>query len=167
MHASTRLQDPGQFLRLATGLAAAALVTGMAMLLAHSVVEAIANPGYSLADGYWVGRLPWMAIIEGLIVAGATSCILIGAATVLALGGWLRRLVVLLPLVVAGLWWFLALARAGISGGACVDCPIPPFDPWAYAYSAPELAFQMLVLPAMAIAVIALTIGAARPESAR
>jgi hypothetical protein len=166
MHASTGVIGPGQLLRLATGLAVAALVAGMAMLLAYSVVEAIANPGYSLADGYWIGRLPWMGIIEGLIVSGASSSILIGAATVLALGGWLRRLVVLLPLAAAGLWWFLAWARAGISGGPCVNCPAPPFDPWAYAYSAPELALQMLILPAVVIAVLALTILAGRPESA-
>jgi hypothetical protein len=68
MQTSTGVQDPGHVLRLATGLSAAALAGGMAMLLAYSAVEA------------------------------------------------------------------------------------------------PELAFQMLILPAIAMAVLALTISAARPE---
>lgn len=149
--------------RLATRLAAVTLVAGMAGLLAYSTVEAIANPGYSLADGYWFGRLPWMAILEVLVVGGATASLVVGAATVLALGGWLRRVAVLVPLAMSAFWWFLAWINAGVSGGACVDCPPRAFDPFTYAYSAPQLALEMLILPAIAVAVLALTI-AARPS---
>jgi hypothetical protein len=148
--------------RLATALAVAVLLAGLAMLLAYSVAEAIANPGYSIVDGYWRGRLPWMGIIEGLVVAGATACVLVGGATVLVLGGWWRRAVVLVPLLLAALWWVAARGRAGITGGGCPNCPPSPFDPWAYAYSVPESAALGLILPALAIAVLALTVPAAR-----
>jgi hypothetical protein len=166
MQSSKGTWDSHRAFRLATGLAALMLVAGLAGLLAYSTVEAMANPSYSLADGYGLGRLPWMAILEVLVVAGATASILIGAATVLALGGWLRRIVAVVPLAVSGLWWFFAWSNAGVSGGACIDCPPRAFDPFTYAYSGPQLAFEMLILPAFAIAVLALTIATRRPGSA-
>ena len=135
----------------------------MAMLIAYSVAEAGTHPGYSIPDGYWSGRLPWMGIVEALVVAGATACVVAGAATVAALGGWARRAAILLPVAMASLWWFFAWAGAGISGAACPTCPPPPFDPWAYAYSAPGLALEPLIVPAAAIALLALTI---RPRAA-
>jgi len=156
MQSSVAAMDPLQALRRATAVSAAVLGAGIALLLAYSMAEALANPGTSLADGYWRGRLPWMGIIEALVVAGATACALVGAATVAALGGWMRRAIVLLPLSLTGLWWFLAWARAGISGAACIGCEPPAFDPWAYAYSVPQLAFQLLIVPAIAILVLAL-----------
>ena len=149
--------------RLVTTLSSAVLMAGLAGLLAYSAIEAMGNPGYSLADGYWFGRLPWMAILEVLVVAGATTSLVVGAATVLTLGGWLRRLAVLVPLALSGLWWFFASIIAGVSGGACVDCPPRGFDPFTYAYSAPQLAFEMLILPALAVAMLALTIATRRP----
>ena len=161
--------DPGLdvrgLARLATALAAAVFLAGLAMLLAYSIAEAMANPGYSIVDGYWRGRLPWMGIIEALVVAGATACVLIGGLTVLVFGGWPRRVVVLAPLAVTALWWFAAWGRAGIGGGGCPDCPPPPFDPWAYAYSLPETALLALILPAIVIAVLALTTSEARPAT--
>jgi hypothetical protein len=150
--------DTSRGLYFGTALAAATLLAGLAALLAYSVAEAATNPGYSIVDAYWVGRLPWMGIIEGMVVGGATACVLIGTATVIARGGWLRQAIVLLPVGAAAFWWFLAFIRAGMSVGPCIDCLPPPFDPWAYAYSAPDLAFLMLLLPAVIIALLALTI---------
>jgi hypothetical protein len=154
--------DPPHGLRRATTVSAAVLGAGFALLLAYSVAEVLANPGISLADGYWRGELPWMGIIEGLVVAGATACAIVGTATVAALGGWLRRAITLLPLAAVGLWWSFAWARAGINGACCEQ---PAFDPWAYAYSAPLLALQLLIVPAIAIVALAL-LGRAEPERA-
>ncbi len=154
--------DAHRRLRHATILAAAVLAAGMAMLVIYSVAEAIANPGISVIDGYWRGQLPWMGIIEALIVGGASACLLVGAATIAVRGGWLRRWVALLPFGMAAFWWFLAWARAGISGGACVLCPAPAFDPWAYAYSGPMLALQLLIVPAIVIVVLALAVSPRR-----
>jgi hypothetical protein len=136
------------------------------MTLAYSVVEAMAHPGYSVVDGYWIGRLPWTGIFEALVVGGATASTVVGALTVLAFGGWPRRLLVVVPVALTGLWWFFAYARAGVSGGACPGCQPPAFDPWAYAYSAPMLALETLIVPALATALLALTIGPARSEEA-
>jgi hypothetical protein len=155
--------DPLHGLRRATALSAAVLGTGFALLMVYVAAEALANPGTSLVDGYWRGQLPWMGIIEGLVVGGSTACALVGAATVAALGGWLRRAITLVPLAAVGLWWSFAWARAGISGACCEP---PAVDPWAYAYSAPELAFQLLVLPAVAIVLLALVGRAGRTERA-
>jgi hypothetical protein len=106
-----------------------------------------------------------MGLFELLIVGGATACAALGAGTVLAFGSWQRRATLLPPLALAGLWWFFAVARAGISGAACPNCPPPAFDPWAYAYSAPQLTLMTLILPALAIAVLAMTIPASQPET--
>ena len=56
MVVNSRMRMSGEVLRLAAGLAAAALLTGFAVVLGSSAAEAMANPGYSLSDGYWVGR---------------------------------------------------------------------------------------------------------------
>ncbi|HEX7173431.1 MAG TPA: hypothetical protein VF365_12595 [Candidatus Limnocylindria bacterium] len=142
--------------RIATGLAVAVLVAGLVLTLAYSAAEAVMSPGSSVVDGYGQGALPWMGIIEVLVVGGATACIVAGTIAVAVRGGWVRQALLMLPAAVAGLWWFLAWARAGISGAACSGCPEPSFDPWAYAYSTPLLVLQMLIVPALVVALLAL-----------
>ena len=142
--------------RRLTGLCAAVLAAGLVMALAYSAAEAVANLGYSLVDGYWIGALPWMGIIEALVVVGATATIVAGTAAVAIRGGWARRALALALAAIAGLWWLWAWMGAGISGALCTDCPARAFDPWAYAYSSPLLTLQMLILPAVAIALLAL-----------
>lgn len=96
-----------------------------------------------------------MGIIEGLVVGGATATIITGTAALAVLGGWGRRAPSLVAAAVAGLWWLNAWMGAGLSGALCADCP-PTFDPWAYAYSAPLLALEMLIAPAAVVALLAL-----------
>ena len=141
--------------RTATVAAAGTLLAGLGLALGYSAVEAALNPGYSLVDAYWRGSLPWMGIVEALVVGGATAAVIAGMAAVLIRGGWTRRALVLLPAAVAGLWWLMAVAGAGISGAACAGCE-RPIDPWAYAYSSPLMTVQMLILPAAAITLLAL-----------
>lgn len=142
--------------RLATGLSAALLLTGLGMALVYSAVETMANPGYSLTDGYWRGALPWMAITEALVVGGASAAVIAGALAVAARGGWARRALTAPLVAISGLWWLSAAVGAGMSGAACGGCPSRTFDPWAYAYSAPILTLQMLIVPAGAIVLLAL-----------
>jgi hypothetical protein len=136
---------------------------GLLVLGGYSIAEAWATPGYSLVDGYWRGRLPWMGIAEALIVSGAGACAVIGAATVVWVGGAWRRVLAIPPLLPIALWWFLAIGPYP-GGAACLPSPCPPqpIDPWAYAYSAPTTAFLFLILPSVFIAFLALT--ARRPE---
>ena len=126
------------------------------MLAAYCLAESAAS-GLSLVDAYWRGRVPWMGIIEGLVVGGPTAAVVPGGLAVLVRGGWWRR-AALVPLVaVAGLWWFSVVVGARISGGRCLGiCPPRVIDPWAYAYSAPEAAFIFLILPSFAVAWLAL-----------
>lgn len=136
------------------------LAFGLLFLGAYCVAEALANPGYSLVDGYWRGRLPWLGIAEALIVGGATASAVIGAATALWVGGAWRRFLVIPPLVAIALWWLLAVAMTSMRAAPCevgTPCPTPSPDPWAFAYSVPETAALFLILPGMFIVLVALT----------
>jgi hypothetical protein len=141
--------------RGATGLAAAVLVGGLVMALTYSGIESLLNPGYSLVDGYWLGALPWMGLIEGMVVGGATASVLAGTIAVAVRGGWARRALALAAGAVAGLWWLMAVIGAGLSGAACADC-VRAIDPWAYAYSSPVTTLQLLIIPAGIVILLAL-----------
>ena len=148
--------EPVRALRTATGLSSAVLFGGLGIALVYSTIEALTHPGYSLADGYGLGALPWIGFIEAFVVGGATASILSGTAAVAVVGGWARRLTTFALAAIAALWWVAAWMGAGSSGALCTGCPPRGFDPWAYAYSAPLLALQMLVVPAAIIALLAL-----------
>ena len=55
-----------------------AMGTGLGLLVLYAATEVLANPGLTLADGYWIGRLPWTAIGIALAVLGATGVIIFG-----------------------------------------------------------------------------------------
>ena len=58
-------------------------------------------------------------------------------------------------MAVAAFWWFLAMLPP--PGGAfCGSCPPPGPDPVTMAYSQPEFAALLLLLPAAIVGVIAL-----------
>jgi hypothetical protein len=63
-----------------------ALVIGLAVFFVYALSEVLANPGLSLVDGYWIGRLPWTGIGEGFTVIGATVAVVLGTVTV-----WIGR----------------------------------------------------------------------------
>jgi len=89
-------------------------------------------------------------------VVGATASAVFGAAAVMLEGGWIRRLVVLVPLGVTGLWWFLAVALSSIRAVPCDACPPRTPDPWAYAYSIPPVTLWYLILPSLIVVALAL-----------
>ncbi|MEP6807209.1 MAG: hypothetical protein ABI978_01270 [Chloroflexota bacterium] len=139
------------------------LLAGFVVLGVYCVVEALANPGHSLIDAYWTGRLPWIGIAEALIVSGASACAVVGAGAVWWQGDWTRRILVIPALLPIAFWWLIGIV--GLPGGRpCVPSPCPPrpIDPWAVAYSAPEIALLFLILPATFIIILALTKSADR-----
>jgi hypothetical protein len=143
----------------ATAVGLSAAVAGLVVLLVQSLSETIAEPGLSLIDGYWIGRLPGTAVGVGLAVIGATIALVFGPATAWLAGGAVRRIVSALALAVAALWWFLAMLPPA-QGAFCASCPPPGPDPLTMAYSQPELAALFLLVPAAIVGAVA--IGAPR-----
>jgi hypothetical protein len=138
------------------GLASIGL--GLSVLLVYAWVEVINNPGYTLVDGYWIGRVPWTPLGIVLVLAGSAVTVLAGAVAILAAGDWLRRLMAILVALVPAAWWAMAL---GI-------LPFPRFlppDPVTLAYSLPQMAALLLALPAVAVA--GLRLAAIRPGPVR
>jgi hypothetical protein len=139
------------------------LAIGLAVFFVYALSEVMAHPELSLVDGYWIGRLPWTGIGEGLTVIGATVAVVLGTVTVWLGGNRWKRALVLVPLAVAGFFWFAAMLPFP-DGAPCTDCaPVP--DPFAYAYSLPASTMTFLLLPAVMVAALAFTSkpGRARP----
>jgi len=124
------------------------IFVGASELLVYAWVEFLNNPGTSLVDGYWIGREPWTS--AGIIVAlaGSILALLAGAVVVLLRGDWVRWLLLLAVLAAAGLWWAIAL---GFVPYARFSGP----DPIQLAYSEPQTAAILLVVPALAVTVLA------------
>lgn len=129
--------------------------TGLGLLVLYAATEVLANPGLTLADGYWIGRLPWTAIGIALAVLGATGVIIFGTVSAWLAGGAIGRVITGLAATVAAFWWFLAVLPPP-KGAYCADCPPPGPDPLAYAYSLPELGAALLLVPAAIVAALAL-----------
>lgn len=121
---------------------------GLAVLLTYAWVEYLNNPGISIVDGYWIGRTPWTPIGICLVLGGASLALVSGAVAVAMRGDWLRRLLALPPLLASTCWWLTAVGVI----------PMPRFqppDPVTLAYSLPQAAVLMLILPAVAVAALA------------
>jgi hypothetical protein len=132
--------------RLALGL----MVIGPSILLVYAWVEVLNNPGYTLVDGYWIGRVPWIPL--GLVISqvGAVGGLLAGAVAIAIEGGWWRRFLLVPSLAAATLWWLMALGVI----------PYPRFqgpDPVTFAYSLPTLAILLLLVPAALLTTLSLT----------
>jgi hypothetical protein len=150
------------WLRGLTMGAAAVLAAGFGLLLAYALAEALFGDGNgSLVDAYWRGRLPWMGIVEALIVVGATACVVTGAMLILVSGGWIRRITAVPLTAIVALWWLVAIAMSTMRAVPCNNCPPPDPDPWAYAYSVPETTLLFLIGPAVLLVLLALV----RPRS--
>jgi hypothetical protein len=122
---------------------------GLAVLIAYAWVEYINNPGISLIDGYWIGRVPWTPAGVVLVLAGSVATQLAGAAIVLVLGDWMRWLLLVPVLIPPLAWWLTGLGTV----------PFPRFtgpDPVTLAYSLPQAAAVALILPALAVTALAL-----------
>jgi hypothetical protein len=136
-------------LRLAE-LSLALIVIGVSTLVVMAWIEVLNHPGYTLVDGYWIGRLPWTPGGIVMVLAGSVGALLASALAILVEGGWWRR-VLMLPAWAAGaLWWSIAL-------GLVRQPPFNGPDPVTFAYSLPTMAALLLLLPAAILASVAIT----------
>jgi hypothetical protein len=148
----------------ATTLAAGVMVAGAAILLVAAVAElSTGQPGLNLVDAYWVGRLPWTPIGVGMVLFGATATIALGSVASWLASGWLQRFVSSVAPLPAAFWW----ATSPMIGylGACCG-PQPAYDPITIAYSNPQGALLLVVLPALIVAALVLLPTRARPAKA-
>ena len=142
--------------RWATLVAAIAAVAGIAVLFVYASSEVLADPTLSLEDGYWIGRLPWTAIGVALTVIGATVALVAGALTAWISGGALPRIVTAFAVAIGGFWWLLVSVPLVPLSGACCG-PRPEPDPLTMAYSWPQAAVALLLVPAALAVIVALT----------
>ena len=136
--------------RRGAGVGLALMAIGPSILLVYAWVEMLNNRGYSLVDGYWIGRVPWTPLGIVVALAGTVIGLGFGALGIAVSGGWWRRALVVAAGIAAALWWATALGRL----------PLPRFhgpDPVTLAYSLPEAAALLTLMPAALIAAIALT----------
>jgi hypothetical protein len=132
-----------------------ACVAGLLVLLVTSLNEIAIDPGLSIVDGYWMGRLPWSAVGVDLAVIGATLAVAAGTVTSWVAGGWSRRVIAVGAFAVAALWWVIAMmTRTG--GAYCPTCTPAGPEPLTFAYSLPDATILFLLLPAFVIGTVAL-----------
>jgi hypothetical protein len=131
---------------------------GLSILLVYAWVVVMNNPGSTLVDGYWIGRVPWTPLGVVLVLAGSSVAVTAGVVAILVHGDWLRRLLAMAVVLAPIGWWAKAL---GILPSARYQAP----DPVTLAYSLPETAALMLILPALAMA--ALRLAPIRPGPVR
>ena len=134
-------------LRLAE-LSLALMVLGVSTLVVMAWIEVLNHPGYTLVDGYWVGRLPWTPAGIVMVIAGSVAALLAATSVILVEGGWWRRVLIVPAWAAAALWWSGAMGfYPGLQGP----------DPVTFAYSAPTTAGLLLLLPAVILASVAIT----------
>ena len=133
--------------RLALGL----MVVGPSILLVYAWVEVLNNPGYTLVDGYWIGRVPWTPLGVLVSLVGGVLGLAAGSLAIAIEGGWWRRFLIIPSLTAGALWWLVALG-------------VLPFiarfqgpDPITFAYSLPTQAILLAVMPAALLAALCLT----------
>ncbi len=145
--ASTRLVTGAhQWARISLALS----VLGPSILLVYAWVEVLNNPGLSLVDGYWIGRLPWTSLGVVVSLTGGVTGLLAGSVAIAYEGGWWRRFLIVPSAAAAALWW-------GTSSGVL---PYPRFhgpDPVAFGYSQPVIAALLMLMPAALLAALCLT----------
>ncbi len=147
LDAAGRLVRRGQQL---AGLSLALLVVGPSVLLVYAWVEVLNNPGYTLVDGYWIGRVPWRPTGVVLALVGSVLGLGSGGLVVAVVGGWWRRLLIVPVTAAAALWWAFAIGLL----------PIARFhgpDPVTFAYDLPTAAAILVLLPAAFLALLALS----------
>src|SRR3989442_5459472 len=88
-----------------------------------------------------------------MVLFGAPSTIALGSVASWLASGWPQRFVSSVALLPAAFWW----ATSPMIGhlGACCG-PQPAYDPITIAYSNPQSALLLVVLPALIVAAVVL-----------
>lgn len=145
-------------LRVAVDIGLLLMLVGVAGLVATAWVEYLRHPGQSLIDAYWVGREPWTSVSIGIALGGTIITVLAGVLAALLGGSWIRRLLAMLAFGASLLWWLVAF---GVF-------PLPRYEPIApvtLAYSDPQTAALLVLLPAVLAAALAFWPRRVRPSS--
>ena len=145
-------------MRLVVDLGLLIMLLGLGGLLLNAWVEYLRTPGTTLLDGYWRGREPWTSLGVGTVITGSALALLAALLVALVDGSWIRRILALVAVAASALWWLVAIGAV----------PLPRYQPVApitLAYSLPEDAALLLVLPALLAAAVALTPRRAAPTS--
>jgi hypothetical protein len=131
-------------------LSLALIVLGVSTLVVMAWIEVLNHPGYTLVDGYWIGRVPWTPAGIVMILAGSVGALLAAGLAIVVEGGWWRRALILPAWGAGAVWWAVAMGLV----------PYPRFDgpdPVTLAYSLPSTAGLLLLLPAIILAGVAIT----------
>jgi hypothetical protein len=123
---------------------------GLALLLTTAWIVFLTTPAGDLVAAFQAGEEPWTTIGLLLTLAGASGTVLLGTVGTLVRLDLVRAVLLIPPVVVAAGWW-----------AAAVDLVrYPDFagpDPVGFAFDFPIPAAVGLLLPAVAIAVLAMS----------
>ena len=144
--------------RVVLNLGLGLIAFGLSLLLLNAWVEFVRTPGISIVDAYWIGREPWTSLGVWAVIIGASDAVLSGSLVAIVVGSWIRKVLALVALAPSVLWWSVALGLL----------PFPRYqavEPTTLAYSLPESAALLLLLPALLAAALALAPRRDRPSS--
>jgi len=145
-------------MRLAVDGGLVLMILGLGGLLLTAWIEYLATPGQSLVDAYWRGREPWTSVSIAVVLGGAVLTLLCAVVVAIVSGSWIRKLLAVAALCASSLWWLVAFGVI----------PLPryqPIVPVTLAYSLPEVAAMLVLLPALLAAALALAPRGMRPSS--
>ena len=103
--------------RITLNLGLALLLIGMAGLLVLAWIEYLRHPGLSITAALAIRREPWATIADWCVLAGSLVALIAGGMVTLAIGSWIRRILVLPVVALPAYWWLTApgrLARTGL-----------------------------------------------------
>ncbi len=137
-------------LHLLTWTTLAVAGVGLALLLTTAWIVFLTTPAPDLVAAYRADEEPWTTIGVILTLAGATGTVLLGVVGTLARLDLVRGVLLIPPLAVAGGWWAAAMDLVRY----------PDFigpDPIGFAFDLPVPVTVGLLLPAVAIAILAMS----------
>lgn len=136
--------------RITLNLGLALLLIGMAGLLVLAWIEYLRHPGLSITAALAIRREPWATIADWCVLAGSLVALIAGGMVTLAIGSWIRRILVLPVVALPAYWWLTAL-------GALPAPDFNPPDPIGLGRTLPLTAAITLLLPAALMAGLAIS----------
>lgn len=146
--------------RITLNLGLAVLLIGMAGLLVLAWIEFLRHPGLSVTAALAVRREPWATIADWTVLGGSLIALIAGGAIALAIGSWIRRLLVIPVVVLPAYWWLTAL-------GALSAPDLKPPDPVGLERMLPLTAAITLLLPTAVMAALAISPPKQLPPTSR
>ncbi len=146
--------------RITLNLGLGVLLLGMVGLLVLAWIEYLKHPGLSITAALALRREPWATLADWGVLAGSLVSLLAGAVIALAIGSWIRRVMVLPVVALPAYWWLTAL-------GALAAPDFQPPDPIGLERMLPLTAAITLLLPAAIMAALAISPRKELPPTSR